>query len=830
MSAPSSSASSASSSSSSFPSINLLTSSSPSPLFNSLPSILPFLNSSSSSNLYQILSQLSFYDGLIYDHITDILSLSSSSLALISHSNDYHHEIKYLQHPTGSMTSASIIDRKLFSSDHHKTDQFLDLLLSTYKDTRRERIKYKITLILIQNRTETFEFFDMKSYWRFISAICHCRPQERGSSSSSSSYRGKCFITNSEFMKGTGGGGTGTGNGNGISQGGGNQNRRKDVEIFFQISNCQLEVRPMSSSSSTTLPAAQSQSLEPHTINLLTDLHALGLHSDYDLPYLYELQFSSYSCLLHDMNDGHLLEHLHLTVITELEDGTPLVEDIGDLSDDIFFSMLIPNNLSLVLKLVVKYDLQADDHSSTVSHQSRPSSLHHPHPLPPHSMTLGKINFPMHSFIPFHSTSPAPSPHRSTPTPSPSSPRRQRANSYSASSSNPFTLLSSSSFPITMPIEIPITPPDMDLIAKLSIYRLENLPSSSSASSSPPSQVLVPPSAYCVVYLVGCDGEIIESLGNKTLPIKSTNPCWNLEFLLHTPLGISEIESVLIKVKDASVGTFRHKHLGQVELPIDIFLPTHPPAQLRLPLMPTDRMRTSTAGGHHDSLGEILLGTQLVKIPKVNGTSSVLAPSASTSSTKQRTSLTSMFLHSLDPSPPSPPPAGLNQLPTPEIKNISQVVAPSTSTTHFLSHTQRLTLRSLSVDENDEHLHPEPAPGGGLVKFKTELKKMTPSAVWWSCLGLSSEMIHDGTSGGGRATEESSAAAASWWDEKECLFAVEEFVLRRRRIRATSHRERESESSTRHEEQEELLEDYMRVPWSQVFSFVLLSYLCSHCS
>jgi hypothetical protein len=368
----------------------------------------------------------------------------------------------------------------------------------------------------------------------------------------------------------------------------------------------------------------------------------------------------------------------------------------------------------------------------------------------------------------------------------------------------------------------------MDLIAKLSIYRLESLPSQSlppavSSVSSQSVTIATPPSAYCVVYLVGRDGQVIESIGNKTIPIKSCQPIWNIDFLLHTPLGISEIESVLIKVKDASIGTFRHKHLGQVELPIDIFLPTHPPAQLRLPLMPTERMATGGGGGYNDSLGEILLGTQLVKIPKAN------VSTATNQNAPSKPTLKSMLFLSVDPSPLPPPPST-----TPEIKNISQQHShhrATTTHTHFLT-SHKLSLRSFSVDENDDQRqhdqpHSEPAPGGGMVKFKTELKKASPSFVWWPCLGLSSEIIPDqtidpssgapGRTDGLTASRLTSEENASQWDDRECLFALDEFVIRRRIGKGDEGNLKKKDrvvqgSQDDHEE----LEDYIRVPWSQV--------------
>jgi hypothetical protein len=728
--------------------VSLISPSLPSQLFNNLSSLSSL---SSSSYLYSLLSECfdpSSRNGLIYDHILDILSIQNISSSSLSNDD-------LLQHPLPLMNSASIIDFQLPGhpplTSSQKQDSFINLLLSTYKNSKHDQRnqKYKLTIVLINGLTETYEFIEMKSYWKFISAICKSNSSiNHPKNLNPTSYRGKCFITNSELipmirnpeMKSSA--------------------AHQDYETFLDLSQNKLDIRP-------NAPNGNGK-LEPHTFDLLTDIRAIGLHSDYEMPHPLELQFSSFSCSLHDM-DGHVLDDLQLTVSAEINNEILFTKDIDDVSDNIFFSMLVPNNLSLVLKLIIKHDI-THDHSSTMSHHSQ---------LPP--ITLGKMNLPIHSFIPFHSP------------PSPAVPSSQHSATTSTThdldDTHPLSL-PPSSFPISMMIDIPIAPPDMDLIAKLSIYHLENIPLSSSGSQT------LPPNVYCVVYIVGRDGKVIESIGNKTVPIKSCNPVWNVEFLLHTHLGISEIESVLVKVKDANVGTFRHKHLGQIELPIDVFLPTHPPAQLKLPLMPTERMRTeSNEYLRNDSLGEILVGTQLVKTPKVTP----LSPP-----TTHRGSLSSLFI-SVDPTPPV---TSSHQLPTPEIKNISQ-------TSHFIK-SPKLNLRSMSVDENDIY-QPEPAPEGGVVKFRCELKHISPSSVWWPCLGLS-EVQYSGTP----ITTE--GTMTSRWDHRECLFALNEFLIRNRKRNGDENSKGESLRKTmdRGKFKNDVLSDdddrldEIRIPWSQV--------------
>lgn len=712
--------------------IHLISPTDSSQLFNDLSS-LSLSSLTSFSYLYSLLSEC--FDplspnGLIYDHITDLLSIQD----LTTRNSSYNISSNMLRHPFGTLNSASIINFGLNSSiQDQKKDPFFDLLLSTYRNTKRDinnnkNNKYKVTIVCISGLTETYEFSDLKIYWRFIIAICKAHSNHK----TQTSFRGKCFITNSEFFKE---------NNNGDI-------KVKDIDTFLQISQNKLDVRPNLGSSGNT-------GLQPHSFDIVTDIRAIGLHSDYSMPYPLELQFSSFSCTLHDM-EGQFLDHLQLSVVAELDGKIIYTENITDVSDDIFFSMLIPNDLSLVLKLIVKHDL-SNDYSSTVSHHSH---------TPP--ITLGKMNLPIHSFVPFHS-------------PCPAFQGIKQQSFHELEFQNPLSL-PPSSFPIARIIDIPIAPPDMNLIAKLSIYRIENLPLNSNS---------IPPNAYCVVYIVGRDGKIIESVGNKTTPIKSCNPVWNIEFLLHTHLGISEIESILIKVKDASVGTFRHKHLGQIELPIDVFLPTHPPAQLKLPLMPTERMKSEIFDlNYNETFGEIMVGTQLVKIPTVV----VSAPP------KQRNSITGLFL-SVDPNPQQGQQTQ-PQLPTPEIKNISQ-------SSHFLK-SPKLTLMTMSVDDHDDQFHPEPAPEGGVVKFKCELRHICPSTIWFPCLGLSSTELVPTLDEFG-----------SHWDDKECLFSIDVFSIRTR-SKTTSMNNSDDNQYTREEIStlpsinEENEDEFISIPWNQV--------------
>lgn len=147
---------------------------------------------------------------------------------------------------------------------------------------------------------------------------------------------------------------------------------------------------------------------------------------------------------------------------------------------------------------------------------------------------------------------------------------------------------------------------------------------------------------YCVVYVVDKDGnthpmDVIDTEANhkegsvsvcdRTQTVAATKTpnddfsvSWNQEFLFRPTRSIDNIESVLIKIKDASANklgfTFgRHRHVAQVQLPLGVFVPQTESAMLHLPLDYTERMK-SDANFDSDGLGEIVVNTQIVPVPE----------------------------------------------------------------------------------------------------------------------------------------------------------------------------------------------------------------------
>jgi hypothetical protein len=99
-----------------------------------------------------------------------------------------------------------------------------------------------------------------------------------------------------------------------------------------------------------------------------------------------------------------------------------------------------------------------------------------------------------------------------------------------------------------------------------------------------------PPSAYCTVYLVGKNQEKLTSnhAEIRTEGLKSFSPEWNKEIILQdNKLGIDEVHGVMVLIRDGSSGILKHKHIGQILIPIGCFLQDE--ASFCLPLEPSYR-------------------------------------------------------------------------------------------------------------------------------------------------------------------------------------------------------------------------------------------------
>lgn len=99
-----------------------------------------------------------------------------------------------------------------------------------------------------------------------------------------------------------------------------------------------------------------------------------------------------------------------------------------------------------------------------------------------------------------------------------------------------------------------------------------------------------PPSVFCTIYLVGKDDKRLTTNREemRTDPIKGFEPTWNQTiFLQDDKVGINEVESVMVLLRDAASGVLKHKHIGQVNIPISCFLDVA--ADFCLPIEPSYR-------------------------------------------------------------------------------------------------------------------------------------------------------------------------------------------------------------------------------------------------
>lgn len=131
------------------------------------------------------------------------------------------------------------------------------------------------------------------------------------------------------------------------------------------------------------------------------------------------------------------------------------------------------------------------------------------------------------------------------------------------------------------------------------------------------------PSVYCVVYLIDKYGNRLSAnkAQMRSIACKSNDPSWNKEFLLElSQQECQHTDHVMILLRDANSGILKHRHVGQVLIPLSCFLPELD-ANLCLPIEPSFRMDANDSQKSY--LGEVNVITRL------------LIPSATTPRSKQ---------------------------------------------------------------------------------------------------------------------------------------------------------------------------------------------------
>lgn len=464
-----------------------------------------------------------------------------------------------VQQPCFDFTSAGVVN--LSRQESVGQDNLLDLLTTTYLKTKRDsNHKKRVTIITAEGLSESYEFPNSRIYWQFIASV------KRSVDGIPVTYCNRFTITQSELI--TSGGGS-----SGSSRG------KYDIKVTFAIRNFKLHYHLPKTDSMTSID--------------LTTLKALALSDDFVKPLGLLLKMPSFSCNWN--SPGGLMggkrgfgrtsnlqsqprifgslqystrinEHKVNSISTE-----GILSGLHTNAESTSFVSCGPTALSLgilvaeddrggIVTLTVNSEALEDDYAQQVQEQK---DLQGQREEGHERVLVGSVAAPVLYFLSGNS------------------------NSNNCSSSNSSEHGQSSSRLQTL--EVSLTAPGTNTVARLMIYSIEEVPmyqfSDEHSSmldrwSSPKKGRL--PDVYCVVYVVLRDGQhveikskyfieksrlksygsfnfVITSSDNKTSICEATlNPIWTEEFLLHVSTGVSEIASVLIKVKDASQGTYMY--------------------------------------------------------------------------------------------------------------------------------------------------------------------------------------------------------------------------------------------------------------------------------
>ena len=167
--------------------------------------------------------------------------------------------------PNFDFTSAGVVKLSK-QSDTMGQDHLLDLLTTTYLKTKRDsNHKKRVTIINAEGLTESYEFSKNNSYWQFIASV------KRSFDGIPVTYCNRFTITQSELTASA------------SSGNGGNKGGKYDLKVAFVIRNFKLHYQ---------LPKKDST---PTVIDLMT-LKALALSDDFARPLGMLLKMSSFSC------------------------------------------------------------------------------------------------------------------------------------------------------------------------------------------------------------------------------------------------------------------------------------------------------------------------------------------------------------------------------------------------------------------------------------------------------------------------------------------------------------------------------------------------------
>jgi hypothetical protein len=143
------------------------------------------------------------------------------------------------------------------------------------------------------------------------------------------------------------------------------------------------------------------------------------------------------------------------------------------------------------------------------------------------------------------------------------------------------------------------------------------------------------PAVYCTIYLAGKNGQRLTSnvAEMRTEPVKSLDPEWKHEIIIHDErLAKQEVEFVMVLLRDQSSGLLKHRHVGQVMIPLSCFLDT--PAEFCLPIEPSYRMDNSLS--QTSFIGDIHLMTHMVRGEATTAAAGVNGASANAAQSREK--------------------------------------------------------------------------------------------------------------------------------------------------------------------------------------------------
>jgi hypothetical protein len=419
----------------------------------------------------------------------------------------------------------------------------LDLLTSTYLNTTRDtNHKKRVTIVTQQGMTESYEFPNIKIYWQFIVSV------KRSHEGIPITFCNRFTITQSELLA-LAASECSSGSGSGSGSGTKHDNKSKcDFKVTFAIRNGKLMYQ---------LPKKEAATC---TCIDLTSLTAMAISDDFYHPLNLLLKFPTFACNWNSV-EGHSSRIDSTSPLSQQSVPQRMFTAVQYQSSSEDYKVVTNSNDVLLPGVYSNHE--------TARFYSCPSTPLAIGVLVAEGDRGGIITLVVKSE---GEVSSGDDHHNAT-----------RASVGCVEAPVLYFLSPQGS----NTIEVGLTAPGTDIVAHLMIYSAEDLPTNQSSTENPSmldrwsgNKKSHLPSVYCVVYVILRDGQQVEIKSefflmgimsfyitnfvspvcdgltdNKTSVCEATTcPMWSEDFYLHVSTGISQIASVLIKVKDASQG------------------------------------------------------------------------------------------------------------------------------------------------------------------------------------------------------------------------------------------------------------------------------------